>query len=569
MYSDFEIRQLPLSLKSCHKKVEQFLAENGLRLEPVDYYAAIFERDSDVMLAGGGLKADVMKCVAVSSTLRDEGLCLMLISHLISTAQARGTTCVKVFTKPENESIFASASFHTIARSDKAILMENGNGLDSYCNYLSTLKQPGENGIIVMNANPFTLGHQYLIQQAAAQVDHLYVILVKEDCSEYSYSERLSMVKDGCLHVPNATVCEGSSYMVSAATFPSYFLKRIEDRTDTYIALDLDLYAKHIAPALGVRTRYVGTEPHDESTRRYNELMKACSHMRVKEIERLDDISASRVRKATTLSSVLTWVPPTTVPHVVAHMAAHALKAELDTTPKPGLVDLADSGSHTDMDHALMTTSIKTLMQYFVTLAQAGNSQELPDAASIRRTGIEAEKAMLQSTGGVNTHKGALFSMGLTIVAASHLLHKHGHIDKKALQQDIAALAGKLSEAKGTHGAQVLGKVNVKGALAMARSGYEQLFDSWLPFWDQNRHDAHALHKTLLLIMSQLDDTNVYYRCGAAVAQQVKHEAEALLADFTVEKLKDMNRSFIARNISPGGAADMLSLTVFIDTITR
>ena len=159
--------------------------------------------------------------------------------------------------------------------------------------------------------------------------------------------------------------------------------------------------------------------------------------------------------------------------------------------------------------------------------------------------------------------------MGLTIVAASHLLHKHGHIDKKALQQDIAALAGKLSEAKGTHGAQVLGKVNVKGALAMARSGYEQLFDSWLPFLDQNRHDAHALHKTLLLIMSQLDDTNVYYRCGAAVAQQVKHEAEALLADFTVEKLKDMNRSFIARNISPGGAADMLSLTVFIDTITR
>ena len=309
MYSDFEIRQLPLSIKSCHKKVEQFLAENDLRLEPVDYYAAIFERDSDVMLAGGGLKADVMKCVAVSSTLRDEGLCLMLISHLISTAQARGTTCVKVFTKPENESIFASASFHTIARSDKAILMENGNGLDSYCNYLSTLKQPGENGIIVMNANPFTLGHQYLIQQAAAQVDHLYVILVKEDCSEYSYSERLSMVKDGCLHVPNATVCEGSSYMVSAATFPSYFLKRIEDRTDTYIALDLDLYAKHIAPALGVRTRYVGTEPHDESTRRYNELMKACSHMRVKEIERLDDISASRVRKATTLSSTSlpTW----------------------------------------------------------------------------------------------------------------------------------------------------------------------------------------------------------------------------------------------------------------------
>lgn len=569
MYSDFEIRQLPLSIKSCHKKVEQFLAENGLRLEPVDYYAAIFERDSDEMLAGGGLSADVMKCVAVSSKLRDEGLCLMLISHLISTAQSRGTTCVKVFTKPENEGIFASASFHTIARSDKAILMENGNGLDRYCNYLSTLKQPGENGIIVMNANPFTLGHQYLVRQAAAQVDHLYVILVKEDCSAYSYSERLSMVKDGCQNVANATVCEGSSYTVSAATFPSYFLKKIEDTTDTYIALDLDLYAKHIAPALGAKTRYVGTEPHDESTRHYNEMMKACSHIKVKEIERLDDISASRVRKASTLSSVVAWVPSTTVPHVIAHMATQALRAELDTTPKPGLVDLDDSGSHTDMDHALMATSIKALTRYFVKLAQAGNSTELPSAASIRKIGIEAEKAMFEATGGVNTHKGALFAMGLTIVAASHLLNEQGHIDKKGLREGIAALAGQLSGAKDTHGAQVLGKVNVKGALAMARSGYEPLFDSWLPFLERNRHEEHALHKTLLLIMSQLDDTNIYYRCGAAVAQRVKIEAQALLADFTDEKLKDMNRSFIARNISPGGAADMLSLTVFIDTITR
>lgn len=103
----------------------------------------------------------------------------------------------------------------------------------------------------------------------------------------------------------------------------------------------------------------------------------------------------------------------------------------------------------------------------------------------------------------------------------------------------------------------------------MAQAGYEDLFDCWLPFLEDNLHDDNVMLKTLLLIMSQLDDTNVYYRRGAQVAMQVKEEAGSLLRNFSIAGLEQMNRECIAGNISPGGAADMLSLTCFIHTIVR
>ena len=510
-----------------------------------------------------------MKCIAVSPGLRDEGLCLMLISHLISTAQSSGISSLKVYTKPSNEHILASASFHTIARAPEAILMENGYGLEQYCDYLKSLRRPGTGGIVVMNANPFTLGHQYLVEQAARHVDNLYVILVAEDCSQYPYSERLHMVKAGCRHVPNVVVCPGSSYAVSAATFPTYFLKKIEDATSTHIMLDLDLYTRHIAPALGATQRWVGSEPSDASTRLYNETMKSHPGINLVEVPRTGNISASRVRKATSLQAMQGLVPGTTLPHVIADMATRALLAELDATPKPGLVDRHDNGAHHDMDYPLMSKSIEALRPYFVRLALMGYSATLPAAAGVRQVGLEAERAMLAATGGVNTHKGALFSMGLAVAAAAHQACLNHRVEAQPLQQSIVALASQLTAAAGTHGAAVASKTRVRGALAMAQAGYEDLFDCWLPFLEDNLHDDNVMLKTLLLIMSQLDDTNVYYRRGAQVAMQVKEEAGSLLRNFSIAGLEQMNRECIAGNISPGGAADMLSLTCFIHTIVR
>lgn len=424
-----------------------------------------------------------------------------------------------------------------------------------------------------MNCNPFTLGHRYLIEQAAKQVERLFVMVVREDCSLFAYAERKAMVEQGVAHLKNVTVIDGSEYAISQATFPTYFLKRLDDAADTQMLLDLDLFRRHIAPALGATVRFVGTEPTDRLTRRYNQLMHEVL-AEVREIVRLEKegnaVSASRVRKAMEqgdMSTIRQLVPPTTLPYIIAHLATQALQAELDTTPKPGLVDKDNNGAHRDMDYALMQRSIDTLHPYFVKLALLGCADALPTHASIRDIGIEAERAMLSATNGVNTHKGALFSMGLAVVAAAH------EKNTDSLQTTIKALAASFPDTNGTHGSKAKllskGTTAIKGALDNAREGYEMLFAEWLPFYIERRkeHDAHTLHKTLLRIMCDLDDTNVIYRTDLATAEEVKQEARALLDNFAEAALKDMDRHYTTRNISPGGAADMLSLTIFIGSI--
>lgn len=600
MYSEYEIRQLHLSIPRQRRMVESFLQANALRLDDVDYYAAVFALDGDEILAGGGLKGDVVKCLAVRPDCRSEALACRIVSHLVSTANARGHQVVKVFTKPENKKVFQSLSFRLLAEAPQAVLMETGaGGIDAYCRYLRGMRRTGTAadgalpvGAVVMNANPFTLGHRHLVSQAAAQTSVLYVIVVGEDVSLFGYEERLQMIRSGVADIDNVVVCRGSSYAVSRATFPTYFLKRITDASDTQMMLDIDLFCRHIAPALGVAVRFVGSEPTDALTRRYNELMKQ-RLCRVVEVERLRlptmvhgapetaalPVSASRVRAAMQqqcFAEAAALVPPTTLPYIIAHLATQALQAELDATPKPGLVDRHDNGAHTDMDYALMCRSIRALHPFFLRLAQMGFADVLPQHADIVALGLEAERAMFHATGGVNTHKGALFALGLAVVAAAHEAFVHGPrpLSADALRRNLVCLARRFPDTSGTHGAEAKHKVmaqrghggKVMGALDNARDGYGTLFARWLPFYSalHRAADDHALLRTLLCIMCSIDDTNVLFRTNADTAKQVKRDAEGVLHDFSVDAMAEMNARFVAQRISPGGSADMLSLTVFI-----
>ena len=701
-----EIQTLNPATPRQRQHIEAFLKRNALRIDDMNYYAAVLDDDGE-MIAGGGLKDDVIKCVAVDDAHKGEAIANTLVSHLISHANQEGYSCIKLFTKPKNRQLFESLSFRLLAEAPEAVLMETGIGgisntvealkkikeesekykeynkeckedskkckeigktnlntttpqylNTSYLNtsYLNTSTPqhlnttPPRGGVVVMNCNPFTLGHRYLIEQAAKQVERLYVMVVREDCSLFAYTERKAMVEQGVADIENVSVIDGSDYAISRATFPTYFLKRLDDAADTQMLLDLDLFRRHIAPALGATVRFVGTEPTDQLTRRYNQLMHEALKD-VRETDRLEKdgnaVSASRVRKAMEegdMNTIRQLVPPTTLPYIIAHLATQALQAELDTTPKPGLVDKDNNGAHRDMDYAMMQLSINTLHPYFVRLALLGFADTLPSHTSIRDAGIEAEKAMLAATNGVNTHKGALFSMGLAVVAAAYEEKKaaankeeRGKEERKeergkerekekredslvsienlapleslasplsSLQLTIKALAASFPDTSGTHGSKAKllsnGTTTIKGALDNAREGYEKLFAEWLPFYNERRksHDAHALHKTLLRIMCDLDDTNVIYRTNVATAEEVKQEARALLASFeeayaaedkekcesaieekcssAIEEkcasaellaLKDMDRRYTERNISPGGAADMLSLTVFIGSI--
>lgn len=626
-----EIQTLNPTTPRQRQRIEAFLKRNGLRFDDMHYYAAVTDDDGE-MIAGGGLKGNVIKCVAVDDAHKGEAIANTLISHLIAHANEEGHSNVMLFTKPKNRQLFESLSFRLLAEAPEAVLMETGiGGINNTVEQLEKIKEEGEvckennqeckkeektnlnittpqylnpstpqplitttplRGVVVMNCNPFTLGHRYLIEQAAKQVERLFVMVVREDCSLFSYAERKAMVEQGVAHLKNVTVIDGSEYAISQATFPTYFLKRLDDAADTQMLLDLDLFRRHIAPALGATVRFVGTEPTDRLTRRYNQLMHEVL-ADVREIVRLEKegnaVSASRVRKAMEqgdMSTIRQLVPPTTLPYIIAHLATQALQAELDTTPKPGLVDKDNNGAHRDMDYALMQRSINTLHPYFVKLAQLGCADALPTHTSIRDIGIEAEKAMLSATNGVNTHKGALFSMGLAVVAAAHeerkiaaneeqiLKERNGGEDVLvSLQTTIKALAASFPDTSGTHGSKAKllskGTTAIKGALDNAREGYEMLFAEWLPFYIERRkeHDAYTLHKTLLRIMCDLDDTNVIYRTDLATAEEVKQEARALLDNFSKAALKDMDRHYTTRNISPGGAADMLSLTIFIGSI--
>ncbi len=695
-----EIQTLNPATPRQRQRIEAFLKRNALRIDDMNYYAAVLDDDGE-MIAGGGLKDDVIKCVAVDDAHKGEAIANTLVSHLISHANQEGYSCIKLFTKPKNRQLFESLSFRLLAEAPEAILMETGIGgisntvealkkikeeSEKYKEYNKECKEdskkckedskeckeivktnlntstpqhlntsylntttphhltttPPRGGVVVMNCNPFTLGHRYLIEQAAKQVERLYVMVVREDCSLFAYTERKAMVEQGVADIENVSVIDGSDYAISRATFPTYFLKRLDDAADTQMLLDLDLFRRHIAPALGATVRFVGTEPTDKLTRRYNQLMHEALKD-VRETDRLEKdgnaVSASRVRKAMEegdMNTIRQLVPPTTLPYIIAHLATQALQAELDTTPKPGLVDKENNGAHRDMDHALMQLSINTLHPYFVRLALLGFADTLPSHTVIRDTGIEAEKAMLAATNSVNTHKGALFSMGLAVVAAAYEEKKaaankeeRGKEERKeergkerekeekedsqvslknlapleslasplsSLQLTIKALAASFPDTSGTHGSKAKqlsnGTTTIKGALDNAREGYEKLFAEWLPFYNERRknHDAHDLHKTLLRIMCDLDDTNVIYRTNIATAEEVKQEARALLANFeeayaaqdkekyasAIEEkcasaellaLKDMDRRYTERNISPGGAADMLSLTVFIGSI--
>ena len=626
-FERIDIQELPMSVPSVRRQVEDFLGSNGLRLGEVDLYLAVLSEDGAI-LAGGGLQRDIVKCLAVSAEARSLGLSVPLVSRLISEASERGYTNVKVFTKPENRALFESLGFKLLAEAPKAILLENGRGLADYCQYL---RAHAASGVMIMNANPFTLGHRYLVDQASLSFRapegrrNLTIIPVKEDASRFPYRERLAMLRAGCDGL--ADVVEGSDYQISAATFPTYFLKDLSDAAETQMRLDIDLFGRHIAPALGARARFVGTEPSDPLTARYNALMKELLpkyDIQLVEIPRLTLAGASagsasrkgsspvpelaegpvtatevralldegRFKEASALTPASTW------PYLLADLAERALRMELDTPMKPGLVGPDSKGAHKDMDYDVMRKGIAAIRPFFPRMAMAATPEEL------RQLGIDAEAAMLAATGGVNTHRGAIFALGLALNAAGRTLSAAGRLPARRMEgddnervmqsclsemsQSISRKSLNDSELHSTahgHGAEAVKQYGVKGARELASEGYQALFEDWLPYYRRLQLSPSIVlpgsdvgswtrgHSreigVLIRIMSTLDDTCILHRVGYNRAQEVKKEAKALLAAITKNKLSSMCMRFAAEGISPGGAADMLALTIFIDSISN
>ena len=316
-------------------QIRYLLADSGLGLD--NDITLFVEAWSGSQLVGcAGLAANVIKCVAVNEQLRGENLSARLLAEVENAALECGHFHLFLCTRPCNRERFARSGFWPIAQSgNNAVLMENTpQGIERYCRSLRAKRKCGENiGAIVMNANPFTLGHRHLVEQAAQRCDALHLFVVREDASFFPFSARLEMVRAGVAHLPNVVVHEGSQYIISRVTFPAYFLKETGKVQQAWSEIDVLIFRDFIAPALGITHRFIGSEPFCDITRQYNQTLHdlLASHIEVVEMPRIkatgNAISASEVRrllKTQQFSRIREIVPDSTFAHLETHYRASA-----------------------------------------------------------------------------------------------------------------------------------------------------------------------------------------------------------------------------------------------------
>lgn len=255
--------------------VRALLAQSQLAIDS-DIHHFMQAWAGDHLVGCAGIAGNVIKCVAVADSWRGKNLSARLIQEMERFALAQGHFHLFLFTRPCNIERFRQSGFWPIVQcDDTAVLMENTPiGIQRYCKSLQALRKPGPRiGAIVMNANPFTLGHRYLVEKAAAACDWLHLFVVREDASFFPFTERLAMVRAGVASFGNVTVHEGSEYLISRATFPGYFLKDSGVVDQAWSCMDLLIFRHYIAPALGITHRFVGSEPFCAVTRYYNHAM--------------------------------------------------------------------------------------------------------------------------------------------------------------------------------------------------------------------------------------------------------------------------------------------------------
>ncbi len=259
-----------------------------------------------------------------------------------------------------------------------------------------------------------------------------------------------------------------------------------------------------------------------------------------------------------------------------AQNAAKSLIQEVDTTPKPGLVDRNNNGSHKDMNRHLFIQSARCLVPYFEKCFVLGAENPTPPYGKLfsllKEAGLGAEKTMYETTKGINTHKGIIFSMGILCASMGVLWKPDVPFSHTADVLKICASIAK--EKKLPHFARtenLCAKYNIGGIVKEAQSGFATVWDTGLPVYKNllrnNCSENLAGAVTLIHLIAATDDTNLYYRGGKEGALWAKAKAKCLTEKYTVipeEEIEKTDIEFIEKNLSPGGCADLLAITYFL-----
>lgn len=330
------IRPIMASDRFAQQEVDALLRQEGIRRDAnLDYSCGLYNEEEE-LLATGSCFGNTIRCLAVAGNYRSQGLLVQVVSHLLDVQARRGNLRVFLYTKPENLGFFTGLGFYEIARSDAAVFLENRReGFGTFCAALER-RQGEQIAAVVMNANPFTLGHRHLLEQAARENDVVYLFLLSEDAGPIPFPVRKQLVREGISDLPNVILQDTGPYMISSATFPSYFLKDADSVILAQAQLDLAVFGK-LAAALNIRRRYVGEEKMSRVTALYNQEMARCLPgmgidccviPRLKANGRV--ISASTVRQAIhddALESVRDMLPESTYRYFSSQSAEPVIQA--------------------------------------------------------------------------------------------------------------------------------------------------------------------------------------------------------------------------------------------------
>ncbi len=261
-------------------------------------------------------------------------------------------------------------------------------------------------------------------------------------------------------------------------------------------------------------------------------------------------------------------------------LAIRSLYREVELSPKPGLVSPGDSGSHRDMDFRTFVRSLQSLRDYFPEIARLGTTR--PGFEPLRQLGVAAEARMLRATGGINTHRGAIFNIGLLCASAGVLLADGVPLTAEAVCAGVTrhwgdAILAAASPTATSHGAEVVFRYACGGARQEIAEGFPAAREVGLPAYrralQEGASPEQAALQCLFALIAVLDDTNLLWRGGNAGLAFARGEARAFLADGGVladgweQRAWAIHAGFVARNLSPGGSADLLGVTLFLDAL--
>lgn len=312
------------------ERVREFLKSFDLKYEDVDYTVII--KEANKIIATCSKKHNIVKCFAIIDEYQGQGLTGILITAITNKLFEENIFHSFIFTKPDNDYLFKGLGYNPIVSTNKVVLLEAGNqNIKAYLKEMKKnygLNKDGKYAALIMNCNPFTLGHKFIIETVAKENKNVIIFVVEEDKSSFPFKNRFELIKKGVQEFENVTVIPGGEYIISSATFPNYFLRKNDDILKEYTKVDSMIFGKYFCKELNINKRYVGTEPYCQVTSTYNDTLKEILPtygVEVKVIERKEfkdeAISASRVRallKDGKIEDVKYLVPPTTFEFLIS-----------------------------------------------------------------------------------------------------------------------------------------------------------------------------------------------------------------------------------------------------------